>query len=49
MGNRGKREFIQVLRLMEALPKEVVTYAVTEAIRSARSASTRSSRSHWHE
>jgi hypothetical protein len=33
MGNRGKREFIQVLRLMEAIPKEVVTYAVTETIR----------------
>lgn len=33
MGNRGKREFIQVLRLMEAVPKEVVTHAVTEAIR----------------
>src|SRR5918994_6685587 len=26
MGNRGKREFIQVLRLMEAIPKEVVTH-----------------------
>jgi hypothetical protein len=33
MGNRGKREFIQVLRLMEAMPKESVTFAVTEAIR----------------
>ena len=33
MGNRGKREFIQVLRLMEALPKDTVTFAVTEAIR----------------
>jgi hypothetical protein len=33
MGNRGKREFIQVLRLMEAMPKDVVTFAVTEAIR----------------
>jgi hypothetical protein len=33
MGNRGKREFIQVLRLMEAMPKEAVTYAVTDAIR----------------
>ena len=32
MGNRGKREFIQVLRLMEALPQEIVTFAVTEAI-----------------
>jgi transposase len=33
MGTRGKREFIQVLRLMEAMSKEVVTFAVTEAIR----------------
>jgi transposase len=33
MGNRGKREFIQVLRLMEAMSKEIVTLAVTEAIR----------------
>ena len=33
MGTRGKREFIQVLRLMEAIPKDVVTSAVTEAIR----------------
>lgn len=33
MGNRGKREFIQVLRLMEAMPMEVVADAVTEAIR----------------
>jgi transposase len=33
MGNRGKREFIQVLRLMEAAPKDVVAFAVTEAIR----------------
>ena len=32
-GNRGKREFIQVLRLMEAMSKEIVTLAVTEAIR----------------
>lgn len=32
MGNRGKREFIQVLRLMEAIPQEVVTYAVAHAI-----------------
>jgi transposase len=32
MGNKGKREFIQVLRLLEAMPKEVVTYAVTQAI-----------------
>jgi transposase len=33
MGNRGKREFIQVLRLMEAMPKAVVACAVAEAIR----------------
>ena len=33
MGVRGKREFIQVLRLMEAIPKDVVAGAVTEAIR----------------
>jgi hypothetical protein len=33
MGNRGKREFIQVLRLMEAMPQTIVTAAVTEAIR----------------
>jgi transposase len=32
MGNRGKREFIQVLRLLEALPLEIVTAAVTQAI-----------------
>ena len=33
MGNRGKREFIQVLRLMEAMTPEVVAAAVGEAIR----------------
>lgn len=33
MGIRGKREFIQVLRLIEAIPKGVVASAVTEAIR----------------
>jgi len=33
MGNRGKREFIQVLRLMEAIPMGIVAAAVTEAIR----------------
>src|SRR4051794_25964830 len=32
MGNRGKREFIQVLRLLEAMPREIVTFAVAEAI-----------------
>ena len=33
MGNRGKREFIQVLRLMETMPREIVASAVTETIR----------------
>lgn len=33
MGQRGKREFIQVLRLMETCPMPTVTAAVTEAIR----------------
>jgi len=33
MGNRGKREFIQVLRLLEAMPLSIVTDAVTEAVR----------------
>ena len=33
MGNRGKREFIQVLRLLEAMPLDVVTAAVTKAAR----------------
>ena len=33
MGNRGRREFIQVLRLMEGIPMAIVTAAVTEAIR----------------
>jgi hypothetical protein len=32
MGNRGKREFIQVLRLLEAMSLEVVTAAVSHAI-----------------
>ena len=32
MANRGKREFIQVLRLLEALPLEVVSFAVGQAI-----------------
>ena len=31
MGNKGKREFIQVLRLLEAIPMEVVTVAINEA------------------
>jgi transposase len=33
MGNRGKREFIQVLRLMEVFEKGLVADAVTDAIR----------------
>lgn len=33
MGNRGKREFIQVLRLMEVFPEAAVAAAVTEAIK----------------
>lgn len=33
MGNRGKREFIQVLRLMEAMPQDIVADAVAQAIR----------------
>jgi hypothetical protein len=32
MGNRGKREFIQVLRLLEAMPMDVVSHAVSHAI-----------------
>jgi transposase len=32
MGNKGKREFIQILRLLEAIPMEIVTFAVNEAI-----------------
>ena len=32
MGNRGKREFIQVLRLLEIAAKEVVAAAVSDAI-----------------
>jgi hypothetical protein len=33
MGNRGKREFIQVLRLIEAFPEATVASAVSDAIR----------------
>ncbi len=33
MGNRGKREFVQVLRLMEVFEQEQVAAAVTQAIR----------------
>ena len=32
MGNKGRCEFIQVLRLLEAMSKDVVTHAVTQAI-----------------
>jgi transposase len=33
MGSRGKREFIQILRLMEVLEQEQVAAAITQAIR----------------
>jgi hypothetical protein len=33
MGNRGKREFVQVLRLMETFPEVIVAAAVGDAIR----------------
>jgi hypothetical protein len=33
MGNRGKGEFIQVLRLMEVFPDTIVTAAALDAIR----------------
>jgi hypothetical protein len=33
MGSRGKREFIQVLRLMEVFDKELVAQAVKDTIR----------------
>jgi hypothetical protein len=33
MGNRGKREFIQVLRLMEVFDPELVAQAVKDALR----------------
>ena len=33
MGNCGKREFIQVLRLMEVFPEPIVVTATTDAIR----------------
>jgi len=32
MGNRGKREFIQVLRLMEVFPEAIVVASATDAI-----------------
>jgi hypothetical protein len=33
MGNRGKREFIQALRLIEVFPETLVAAAVLDAIR----------------
>jgi hypothetical protein len=33
MGNRGKREFIQALRLMEVFPEPVVAAAAMDAFR----------------
>ena len=33
MGNRGKLEFIQVLRPLEALPKDIVNFTVAQVIR----------------
>jgi hypothetical protein len=45
MGNRGKREFIQALRLIEVFPETLVAAAALDASGSARSASTRSSNS----
>ena len=45
MGNRGKREFIQVLRLMEVFPEAIVARRRSTRSGSARSASTRSSNS----
>ena len=33
MGNKGKREFIQILRLLEAIPMEIVTFAVNDAVK----------------
>jgi hypothetical protein len=32
MGNRGKREFIQALRLMEVFPETIVAAAALDAI-----------------
>ena len=37
MGRKGKREYIQVLRLLEAMPMEIATHAVTQAIHWGRS------------
>jgi len=33
MGNRGKREFIQVLRLLEVFPEAIITEAALDAMR----------------
>ena len=33
MGNRGKREFIQALRLLEVFPEAIVTAAALDAMR----------------
>jgi hypothetical protein len=33
LGKRGKREYIQILRLLECFPQEIVTLAVREALR----------------
>jgi hypothetical protein len=33
MGNKGKREFIQVLRLMEVFDQDLVAAAVAQAIK----------------
>ena len=43
MGKPGKREFVQVLRLLETFRLEDVHAAVREAIAAGRSASMRSS------
>jgi transposase len=45
MGKRGKREFIQVLRLSDALAEHIVVAAALEAIRLERSVSTLSNNS----
>jgi len=41
MGNQGRREFIQVLRLMEDFQQHQVEQAVTQALGSVPSASMR--------
>jgi hypothetical protein len=45
MGNRGKREFIQALRLIEIFPETLVAAAALDAIRLGAIASMRSSNS----